>query len=427
MHLHRARKSLEIRAETTGLVDLWNQEDIRHGELVANAIAPLSGFRGSLCEQCLEGAEAPLDPVFRPCFLGLGIGGDSTQCAEIVKWLDPAIDDFGKLPDACAQPRLTRQEETLGKEIIEQLDDGDGFRHDSPVDDEAGDDPHRASQKVLGLDLLAFEEVDGARLVRDRFVCEREPHPPGRRGAPILVENELCHGRSILLRRLSCARSRRLAMSSAATIRASRNVWGGDATRLREGHRNRLHCRPPVEKNNILLAIVLGLLGANLVVYWTSQNTKAPRKSPPAVTYAVGQEIDVAITLVSTDAKALACASASEVAGRHCELEASNPERAWSKSLSQELPAEQRVLAPYKTTEDLMFLIPGLFSEPALIERLKIDPPVFGIEHSRFTAHCKLRILGKVPKLTVRWAPSGPWYPATNVFVGSASDCTVSE
>lgn len=181
-----------------------------------------------------------------------------------------------------------------------------------------------------------------------------------------------------------------------------------------------------VEKHNILLAIVLGLLGANLIVL--AQPSASPaRKKPPAPTYSIGQEIDAAITLVSTDAKALACASSEEIAGRHCEFEPSRPPKPWSKALSTELPEEpRRVLAPYKTTEDAMFLIPGLFSEPALVERLRIDPPVFGVEHSRFSAHCKLRIVGKMSKLDVRWAPSGPWYPATNVFIATASGCTLS-
>lgn len=181
----------------------------------------------------------------------------------------------------------------------------------------------------------------------------------------------------------------------------------------------------PVEKHHVLLAIVLGLLGANLVIAFGPSASK-PKKRAATPSYSVGQSIDVAITLVSTDSKALACASSEEIDGRHCELESSSPVKAWSKSLSKELPPEERVLAPYKTTDDVMFLIPGLFSEPALVERLKVDPPVFGIEHARFTANCKMRIVGKMSALTVRWAPTGPYYPASNVFVGTVSGCTIS-
>ena len=52
----------------------------------------------------------------------------------------------------------------------------------------------------------------------------------------------------------------------------------------------------------------------------------------------------------------------------------------------------QAVVAPYKTTDDVMFLVPGLFSDPALQKRLEIDPPKFELEHMRFVAHCKMRL-----------------------------------
>lgn len=214
---------------------------------------------------------------------------------------------------------------------------------------------------------------------------------------------------------------------SRGAFRARRNRRPCQSRRclVRASRRNRLHSRRPVEKHKILLAIVLGLLGANLIVL-LSPSSPAAKKKPRPPSYSIGQEIDAAITLVSTDSKALACASTEEIDGRHCELEAPNPAKPWDKPLAKELPPRERVLAPYKTTSDVMFLIPGLFSQPALVERLEIDPPVFGIEHTRFNAHCKLRIVGKMSKLDVRWAPNGPWYPATNVFVATASGCTLS-
>lgn len=179
-----------------------------------------------------------------------------------------------------------------------------------------------------------------------------------------------------------------------------------------------------MEKHNILLAIVLGLLGANL--YISLSPGRPARKAPPKPSYSVGQEIDVAITLVSTDKLALACASEEEVAGRHCEFEASRPPKRFSRELTSQLPDEERILAPYKTTGDVMFLIPGLFSQPALIERLEVDPPVFGVDRVRFNAHCKLKILGKVSKVEARWSPKGQFGSFSDVHVGTVSGCTVS-
>lgn len=180
-----------------------------------------------------------------------------------------------------------------------------------------------------------------------------------------------------------------------------------------------------MEKHSILFAIVIGLLGANVLVLMRP-GSPPPRRTPRPPTYSIGQDLDVAITLVTTDVVAISCASGEEVDGRHCAFESSNPETKWSKAVSKELPTEERILVPYKTTDDVMFLIPGLFDQPALVERLKVDPPVFGVEHVRFNAHCKMKIVGKVGKLDVRWSPNGKWHPATNVFVGTVADCKLS-
>lgn len=182
---------------------------------------------------------------------------------------------------------------------------------------------------------------------------------------------------------------------------------------------------PPVEKHSIWFAIAIGLLGANFLVL-VRPGSPPKKKAQPAPTYSVGQELDVAITLVSTDVVAISCASQEEVDGRHCAFEATQPETKWSKPVTTELPPEEGILVPYKTTDDVMFLVPGLFQQPALVERLKTDPPVFGVEHERFNVSCRMKVVGKVGKLDVRWAPNGKWHPATNVPVGTVSNCKIT-
>jgi hypothetical protein len=149
------------------------------------------------------------------------------------------------------------------------------------------------------------------------------------------------------------------------------------------------------------------------------------REGAPQRVLAEGQDVDVAITLVSTDAKALACASSEEIKGRHCEY-GSRSER-WNKpSTTGRAPAAD-TLAPYKTTDDILLLIPALFSEPALVERLAIDPPTFGTEHIRFVANCKMRVDAKMKEVDVRWATQGQWYPNRDVPVGIVSGCWLSD
>jgi len=165
----------------------------------------------------------------------------------------------------------------------------------------------------------------------------------------------------------------------------------------------------------------VGWVVAGLFVWAVYSEFYYHREAPAQRALAEGQDVDVAITLVSTDAKALACSSSEEIKGRHCEYQ-SRTER-WNKPSSTGKPATADTLAPYKTTDDILLLVPGLFSEPALVERLAIDPPTFGQEHIRFVANCKLHVESKVKEVDVRWATQGQWYPQRDVPIGAVTGC----
>ncbi len=191
---------------------------------------------------------------------------------------------------------------------------------------------------------------------------------------------------------------------------------------------SRLHLRldvdlPDVETREIRTYV--GWLIAALFVWAVYSEFYYRRAGSSQRALAEGQDADVAITLVSTDAKALACASAEDVKGRHCEY-ASRTER-WTKPTTTGRPAAADVLAPYKTTDDVLLLVPALFSEPALVERLAIDPPTFSQEHIRFVANCKLHVEAKMKEVDVRWATQGQWYTERDVPIGTVSGCWLSD
>jgi len=173
----------------------------------------------------------------------------------------------------------------------------------------------------------------------------------------------------------------------------------------------------------IVIGGVVALLLFALYANWEYPN--GPRRVAPQRTFSLGQDIDVSITLVSTDAKALACWSDKEVGGRHCEYESAS--QRWSKPSSTGRPMAQDILAPYKTTDDILFLVPALWLEPALAKRLTIDPPDFSREHIRFVANCKMHIEGEMQGFEVRWAPQGQWQRQDKAFIGTVSGCTLSE
>lgn len=165
MHAHRPRKGLEIRAKAASLINLRQKEYVGHRQLIAHAIPWLSVFGSDLPEQCLEGTEASLDPMLCPRSLRFGLGGDATDRAEIVMRLNAAIDDFRKLPDTCAQPRITRQKRRLGEELVEQLDNRNRLGEGAPIDDQSWDDPQGVALAVFGARLLAVQQIHHACFV----------------------------------------------------------------------------------------------------------------------------------------------------------------------------------------------------------------------------------------------------------------------
>lgn len=172
--------------------------------------------------------------------------------------------------------------------------------------------------------------------------------------------------------------------------------------------------RPKILARVIAIAILVGIPVALLV---SSRGGGGGRggagKLPASTSWAVGSEQSIDITLVQQDKVNLACASADEVAGKHCQFEAQN--KPWSKGG----PGDDKVqLKPYRLAgSNDPVLVAGLWSQPALGT---------GLPNDRFTAKCKLKVEGKVKKPAVRWNPSDPWFDEPFDWpAGSVSDCKI--
>ena len=87
---------------------------------------------------------------------------------------------------------------------------------------------------------------------------------------------------------------------------------------------------------------------------------------------------------------------------------------------------EQNKLKPYYTADRHLYLIPGLFLQPAVQERFKKEPPDKPRDLlKRFTAKCNLKIAGKVGGVRVRWLATGTWGNPEEVEVATVIDCKV--
>jgi hypothetical protein len=172
------------------------------------------------------------------------------------------------------------------------------------------------------------------------------------------------------------------------------------------------------------LALALGLGG---YIYWVRSDPNPP-PTHPMPELVKGAEIDAPITLVAADKTDLACMHATEEEGFHCEY--ATTDKTWAEThQGPDATDRRKLLSPYKTIDDLLFFIPGLFEDPAVDERYKDEPSAKAPrdKQSRFTAQCKLKLLKEVESVMVRWHPKGGWQGPQKAWIGTVSSCQVSE
>jgi hypothetical protein len=143
----------------------------------------------------------------------------------------------------------------------------------------------------------------------------------------------------------------------------------------------------------------------------------AMQRSPqtPAST---GDTVAADITLITSDRTSIDCSAATAVEPYHCGY--TDESMAWKGD-------EKNKLRPYYTVDRHLYLVPGLFEQPALQDRYKSEPPEGkprdGLK--RFTAKCNLKIAGKMGGVRVRWDTTGAWSNPEEVEVANIIDCKV--
>jgi hypothetical protein len=148
------------------------------------------------------------------------------------------------------------------------------------------------------------------------------------------------------------------------------------------------------------------IIGAALAMQRTPQEPSAP-----------GSTVAADITLVTSDRADVDCAAATGIGAYRCGF--SDENMPWHGE-------EQNKLKPYYTADRHLYLIPGLFLQPALAERFKSEPPDKPRDLlKRFTAKCNLKIAGKVGGTRVRWLATGTWSNPEEVEVATVVDCKV--
>jgi len=167
----------------------------------------------------------------------------------------------------------------------------------------------------------------------------------------------------------------------------------------------------PKSQVKIWIAIAVGIVIALLLVFKPGTNAQSGSSA------SVGSTVTGDLTLVTADRNELECAAANGFQTYQCGFVDDKQARTLDEKVK---------LRPYMTVDRQLYLIPGLFLEPSILQRFNTDPPNKPrSELKRFTAKCKIKVVGEIDAVKLRWAPDGAWEPAKKFPVATVSDCAI--
>jgi hypothetical protein len=156
----------------------------------------------------------------------------------------------------------------------------------------------------------------------------------------------------------------------------------------------------------VLLVAAIVILGAYLTWQRSRAGSAAGVRATPAD-----------ITLVTADRTDLDCVASKTIQGFHCGF--SSETKPWETD-------ERTKLKPYYTVDRHLYLIPGLFLEPAILNRYQAELPNKPREQlKRFTAHCQIKVIGKMTGARTHWVAGSAWSNPEDVDVGVISGCKI--
>ena len=164
-------------------------------------------------------------------------------------------------------------------------------------------------------------------------------------------------------------------------------------------------------RDTLLGYIMLALAVASGLMLYRARGSWGPLHA--------GQEIDMAITLVTADREDLACASRDLVAGYGC---------AFRDETERRGEPVNGILAPGVNVDQKLFFVSSLFDRPAVSQRYERERPEGKQRKTlkRFEAQCGFRALGELTAKT-RWQRYGPWDAPVKAWVLVPLRCTVQD
>lgn len=122
-----------------------------------------------------------------------------------------------------------------------------------------------------------------------------------------------------------------------------------------------------------------------------------------------GAIVNVEITLLPSDAGQLSCSLDSRPAGYAC---------AFSRDGRPAPPSPLGTLVPCLTVDRVELLVPDLFAQPAIAQRVASG-------QGRFTARCRARVVERVFGVRTRYASGRDFGTPVNAWITAPVACTV--
>lgn len=176
------------------------------------------------------------------------------------------------------------------------------------------------------------------------------------------------------------------------------------------------------------------LLGVIAVISCDQLNYRAdayfaPKEQlgPDVRTWTVDSVHTIDVTLVTADETRLACADDRTFGDAHCEYTK-------AKALVPAPPGapldnnRQPLIQPYRTANgNHLLFIAGLWNTPALALRSHQEPAATRTDKElrRFVARCRLKFVGAMNNVEVRWSPDAKWYTEAYAPVALAEWCEI--
>jgi hypothetical protein len=178
----------------------------------------------------------------------------------------------------------------------------------------------------------------------------------------------------------------------------------------------------------LALAFLVGIAlvasqGMNL---WLDRHIH-PTPIKAAETWEIGKEAQLELTLVTADARRLNCAHDQVLAGQHCGFSANK--HAWPRAPGELADDnDYDVIQPYRTADtNALVLVSGIWAQPELALRVHREPPAYYDvkKQARFVAYCKVRFVGELTNVSLRWDTGARWQEEPKAMVAQALSCTL--